>query len=70
MPGGEFGLLDMQDPAVWNERTILEDEDLLLLQSALSLIGRCQLEDALQSARVCRRRTLHGIGSVDAAQGL
>jgi predicted RNA polymerase sigma factor len=48
-----------QDPAQWDSRMIDEAEAILLRASALGSIGRYQLEAALQSAHVYRRRTGH-----------
>ncbi len=46
-----------QDPATWDARMIDEAEALLVRASAIGRIGRYQLEGALQSAHVHRRRT-------------
>jgi RNA polymerase sigma-70 factor (ECF subfamily) len=46
-----------QDPAQWNSQMIEEAESLLYQASKLETIGRYQLEAALQSAHVHRRRT-------------
>jgi predicted RNA polymerase sigma factor len=54
---GEYVPLAEQDPALWDWQTIEEAERLLLRASTLGLIGRYQLEAALQSAHVARRRT-------------
>jgi predicted RNA polymerase sigma factor len=54
---GEYVPLAEQDPALWDWQTIEEAEQLLLHASTLGLIGRYQLEAALQSAHVARRRT-------------
>ena len=54
---GEYVPLADQDPALWNSRMIDEAEALLLRASTLAAIGRYQLEAALQSAHVHRRRT-------------
>ena len=54
---GEYVPLAEQDPALWDWQTIEEAERLLLRASTLGLIGRYQLEAALQSAHVSRRRT-------------
>jgi predicted RNA polymerase sigma factor len=54
---GEYVPLAEQDPARWNLEMIEEAETLLLRASALGSIGRYQLEAAIQSAHVCRRRT-------------
>lgn len=54
---GEYVPLAEQDPALWDSQMIDEAETLLLRASALESIGRYQLEGALQSAHVYRRRT-------------
>ncbi len=54
---GEYVPLAEQDTALWNAQMIDEAETLLLRASALGNIGRYQLEGALQSAHVYRRRT-------------
>lgn len=54
---GEYIPLAEQDPALWDWQTIEEAERLLLRASTLEMIGRYQLEAALQSAHVARRRT-------------
>ncbi|HJX28720.1 MAG TPA: DUF6596 domain-containing protein [Thermoanaerobaculia bacterium] len=54
---GEYVPLAEQDPALWNGRMIEEAEALLRRASALGAVGRYQLEGALQSAHVHRRRT-------------
>jgi predicted RNA polymerase sigma factor len=54
---GEYVPLAEQDPALWDWQKIEEAERLLLRASTLGLIGRYQLEAALQSAHVARRRT-------------
>ena len=54
---GDYVPLAEQDPALWNWQTIEEAEALLLRASTLGSIGRYQLEAALQSAHVSRRRT-------------
>jgi RNA polymerase sigma-70 factor (ECF subfamily) len=46
-----------QDPESWDFQMIVEAETLLRRASALRSIGRYQLEAALQSAHVYRRRT-------------
>ncbi len=56
---GEFVPLAEQDPALWNSPMIEEAEALLYRASAIEAIGRYQLEAALQSAHVYRRRTGH-----------
>jgi RNA polymerase sigma-70 factor, ECF subfamily len=58
---GEFAPLAEQNPALWDHRLIDEAETLLERASVSAAIGRYQLEAALQSAHVARRRT----GSVD-----
>jgi RNA polymerase sigma-70 factor (ECF subfamily) len=54
---GEYVPLAEQDPALWDGQMIVEAEALLLRASALATLGRYQLEAALQSAHVHRRRT-------------
>jgi len=54
---GEYVPLAAQDTELWDWRMIEEAEALLRRASALGSIGRYQLEGALQSAHVCRRRT-------------
>jgi RNA polymerase sigma-70 factor, ECF subfamily len=54
---GEYVPLTNQDPALWDATMIEEAEALLLRASALGTIGRYQLEAAVQSAHVIRRRT-------------
>jgi len=54
---GEYVPLADQDPELWDWRMIVEAEALLRRASALGSIGRYQLEGALQSAHVYRRRT-------------
>jgi predicted RNA polymerase sigma factor len=56
---GEYVPLADQDPALWDWQMIHEAEALLRCASALGSIGRYQLEGALQSAHVYRRRTGH-----------
>jgi RNA polymerase sigma-70 factor (ECF subfamily) len=56
---GEYVPLAEQDPALWDSQMINVAEALLLRASALGSIGRYQLEGALQSAHVHRRRTGH-----------
>jgi len=56
---GEYVPLAEQDPALWDWQMIGEAEALLRRASALSSIGRYQLEGALQSAHVYRHRTGH-----------
>jgi len=54
---GEYVPLAEQDPAAWNSALIDEAEALLHRASGLGAIGRFQLEAAVQSAHVVRRRT-------------
>jgi len=54
---GDYVPLSIQDPALWDSRLIDEAEGLLRRASALNAIGRYQLEGAVQSAHVHRRRT-------------
>jgi predicted RNA polymerase sigma factor len=54
---GEFVPFAKQDPAVWNSQMIHEAEALILRGSVFASIGRYQLEAALQSAHVFRRKT-------------
>ena len=54
---GEYVPLAEQRPALWDARLIAAAEALLQRASALGAIGRYQLEAALQSAHVHRRRT-------------
>jgi RNA polymerase sigma-70 factor (ECF subfamily) len=56
-PEGEYVPLAEQDMAAWDSAKIAEAEGLLLQASELGVIGRYQLEAALQSAHVHRRRT-------------
>jgi predicted RNA polymerase sigma factor len=56
-PVGEYVPLAEQDPALWDWQMIEEAEALLLRASAVGSIGRYQLEGAVQSAHVSRRRT-------------
>jgi predicted RNA polymerase sigma factor len=56
-PDGEYIPLAFQDPALWNLQMIAEAEALLRRASPLGSLGRYQLEGALQSAHVFRRRT-------------
>src|SRR5712692_2371559 len=55
----EYVPLAEQDPTLWDPQMIDEAEALLLRASASGSIGRYQLEGALQSAHVYRRRTGH-----------
>ena len=54
---GEYVPLADQDPAAWEPALIEEAEGLLLRASRLSGTGRYQLEAAVQSAHVIRRRS-------------
>jgi RNA polymerase sigma-70 factor (ECF subfamily) len=54
---GGYVPLDAQDPAQWDHGLIDDAEVLLRRASRLGPIGRYQLEAALQSAHVIRRRT-------------
>jgi RNA polymerase sigma-70 factor (ECF subfamily) len=56
---GEYVPLTEQDPALWDWQMIDEAEAILRRASELGSIGRYQLESALQSAHVYRRRTGH-----------
>jgi RNA polymerase sigma-70 factor (ECF subfamily) len=58
--GGEYVPLAAQDPARWDAAMIDEAEALLRRAAGLGAIGRFQLEAALQSAHVERRRTGKG----------
>ncbi|MEP7299521.1 MAG: DUF6596 domain-containing protein, partial [Burkholderiales bacterium] len=60
---GRYVPLDEQDPAQWDDALIDDAEALLLRAGRMGRIGRYQLEAALQSAHVDRRRT----GRVDRA---
>lgn len=53
---GAYVPLADQDPALWDTPVIEEAEALLLRASAMGAIGRYQLEAAVQSAHVVRRR--------------
>ena len=54
---GEYVPLAEQDPALWDTNLIDEAESLLFRASRLGRPGRYQLEAAVQSAHVVRRRT-------------
>lgn len=54
---GNYVPLADQDPALWNAALIDEAEALLFRASTMGKIGRYQLEAAVQSAHVVRRRT-------------
>ncbi len=54
---GEYVPLARQDPALWDWEMIARAEELLHRAGAMGAIGRYQLEAAVQSAHVDRRRT-------------
>ena len=54
---GDYVPLAKQDPGQWDAAMIEEAEALLMRASGLGHMGRYQLEGALQSAHVYRRRT-------------
>jgi len=54
---GKYVPLAEQDPERWNGAMIANAEELLLRASGMGSIGRYQLEGALQSAHVMRKRT-------------
>jgi RNA polymerase sigma-70 factor (ECF subfamily) len=54
---GDYVPLAEQDPALWDAALIDEAEGLLHRASGLGVIGRYQLEAAVQSAHVVRRQT-------------
>lgn len=54
---GDYVPFSDQDPALWDWAMIGEAEVLLRRAGAAGVVGRCQLEAALQSAHVERRRT-------------
>ena len=56
-PQGEYVPLTDQDPVLWDTPMIEEAEALLFRAGAMGAIGRYQLEAAVQSAHVVRRRT-------------
>ena len=56
-PAGEFVPLADQDPALWDEELIDEAEVLLIRASTFDAFDRYQLEAAIQSAHVARRRS-------------
>jgi predicted RNA polymerase sigma factor len=56
---GEYVPLADQDVALWNSGMIDEAEALLKRASKIGVVGRYQLEGAIQSAHVARRRTGH-----------
>ncbi|HEY1987162.1 MAG TPA: DUF6596 domain-containing protein [Terracidiphilus sp.] len=53
---GAYVALAEQDIALWDDERINEAESALLRASALDCIGRYQLEAAIQSAHIARRR--------------
>ncbi|HWE85414.1 MAG TPA: DUF6596 domain-containing protein [Terracidiphilus sp.] len=57
-PEGEFVPLAQQDSSLWDAAMIEEAEAALRTASRAGLIGRYQLEAAIQSAHVERRRTV------------
>jgi len=54
---GDYVPLALQETELWNAAMIAEGESLMARASALSVLGRFQLEAALQSAHVARRCT-------------
>jgi predicted RNA polymerase sigma factor len=56
-PQGDYIPLAEQDPALWDAPKIAEAEALLMHASTKAHIGRYQLEAAIQSAHITRRRT-------------
>lgn len=54
---GEYVPLAEQDPAAWDAAMIEEAEALLLSASAMGVVGRYQLEAAVQSAHAVRRHS-------------
>src|SRR5712691_4709615 len=54
---GDYVPLAEQDPALWDAPLIDEAEALLLRAGGMGAVGRYQLEAAVQSAHVVRRRT-------------
>ena len=65
---GGYVPLTLQDVALWDERLIAEAEAALHRAGAMNGIGRYQLEAAVQSAHVVRRRT--GVPDWPAIEGL
>ena len=55
--GGEFVPLAEQDTSLWSDESIAEAESLLRRAGEMNVIGRFQLEAAVQSAHAIRRRT-------------
>jgi RNA polymerase sigma-70 factor (ECF subfamily) len=56
-PAGEYVPLAEQDPAAWDQAMIAEAETTLRRAGTMGVIGRFQLEAAVQSAHVVRRLT-------------
>jgi len=54
---GDYVPLDEQNPELWDARLIDEAETLLLRAGPMGVVGRYQLEAAVQSAHVARRLT-------------
>jgi RNA polymerase sigma-70 factor, ECF subfamily len=54
---GEYVSLADQDPSAWDHAMISEAETLLRHAGAMGMVGRFQLEAAIQSAHVVRRQT-------------
>jgi RNA polymerase sigma-70 factor (ECF subfamily) len=54
---GDYVPLAEQDSAIWDAKLIQQAEALLLRASGMGVVGRFQLEAAVQSAHVVRRRT-------------
>jgi RNA polymerase sigma-70 factor (ECF subfamily) len=65
---GDYVPLAEQDPSAWDHAMIEDAEALLVRASRISAIGRYQLEAAIQSAHVVRRRT--GAADWDAIEKL
>jgi RNA polymerase sigma-70 factor (ECF subfamily) len=51
---GDYIPLAQQDPALWNAQMIAEAESLLRRAGAINIVGRYQLEAAIQSAHAAR----------------
>ncbi|HMG84428.1 MAG TPA: DUF6596 domain-containing protein [Terracidiphilus sp.] len=51
---GDYVPLAQQDPALWNSQMIAEAESLLHRAGAMNVVGRYQLEAAIQSAHAAR----------------
>lgn len=56
-PAGEYIPLSMQAVALWDQTSIDEAERMLFRASGLGVLGRYQLEAAIQSAHVAGRRS-------------